>query len=91
MSLKPKFLALSIAVFLLQAVSHFVAAESLGNLAQYPPERILLTVTTADNGSPELDPEKTHFKFRSVLPSHRLTALTCGMTSQAGESKCPSF
>ena len=58
MSLKPKILALSIAVFLLQAVSHFVAAESLGNLAQYPPERILLTITTADNGSPELDPEK---------------------------------
>ena len=58
MSLTPKFLALPIAMFLVQAVSHFAAAESLGNLAQYPPERILLTITTADNGSPELDPEK---------------------------------
>ena len=58
MSPTPKTLALTIAMLLMQAASHFVAAESLGNLAQYPPERILLTITTADNGSPELDPKK---------------------------------
>jgi hypothetical protein len=58
MSLIPKILALPIAMFLLQAVSHSVAAESLGNLAQYPPEPILLTITTANNGSPKLNPKK---------------------------------
>ena len=30
--------------------------ESLGNLAQYPPKGVDLTVTTADDGMPRLEP-----------------------------------
>ena len=37
------------------------ANESLGNLAQYPPERTRITITTADNGSPQLQPEELVF------------------------------
>ena len=33
-------------------------AESLGNLAQYPPERKALTITTAPDGMPVLQPEE---------------------------------
>lgn len=53
-----KLLPLSVAAALMQAHCGPVAAESLGNLAQYPPERILVTVTTAENGDPSVDPEQ---------------------------------
>ena len=33
------------------------AAESLGNLAQYPPERRLLTISTSETGQPVLSPQ----------------------------------
>ena len=56
MSQKPTFFLLSISLSLMHAFSHTAGAESLGNLAQYPPERVLLTVKTADNGGPELAP-----------------------------------
>ena len=58
MSAKPQFLALFIAFSLLHVFSMASANESLGNLAQYPPERIELTITTADNGRPQLQPEE---------------------------------
>ena len=58
MSAKPRFFVLSVALTLLHAFSSAAAAESLGNLAQYPPERTGITITTADNGSPELQPEE---------------------------------
>ena len=58
MSAKPQFLALYIGLSLLHAFSWASANESLGNLAQYPPERIELTITTADNGRPQLQPEE---------------------------------
>ena len=58
MSAKPQFLVLSIGLSLLHAFSWASANESLGNLAQYPPERIELTITTADNGRPQLQPEE---------------------------------
>ena len=58
MSAKPQFLALFIAFSLLHVFSMAAANESLGNLAQYPPERIELTITTADNGRPQLQPEE---------------------------------
>ena len=58
MSQNLKFFLLSISLLLLQAFSHPAAAESLGNLAQYPPDRALLTVTTADDGGPELEPKE---------------------------------
>ena len=58
MCAKPQSFAFSIAVFFAQIFSSAAATESLGNLAQYPPERIELTITTADNGSPELQPEE---------------------------------
>lgn len=32
-------------------------AESLGNLAQYPPERRLLTISTSETGQPVLSPQ----------------------------------
>ncbi len=47
-----------LASFLSHAFSCWAVAESLGNLAQYPPERIGLTITTADNGRPEIQPEE---------------------------------
>lgn len=44
---------------LLLCVSAAAASDSkgsLGNLAQYPPQRIELTITTADDGMPQLKP-----------------------------------
>ena len=38
--------------------SSAAANESLGNLAQYPPERTKIKITTADNGTPLLQPEE---------------------------------
>ncbi|MBL6719347.1 MAG: hypothetical protein ISQ02_11940 [Pseudomonadales bacterium] len=35
-----------------------VLAESLGNLAQYPPTRVQLTVTTTAEGMPKLEPAR---------------------------------
>ena len=58
MSQKPTFFFLSISLLLMQAFARATEAESLGNLAQYPPERVLLTVTTADDGGPELAPKE---------------------------------
>ena len=58
MILKLSLLTLCLAAIFAQAFSHWAAAESLGNLAQYPPKRISLTITTADSGSPELQPEE---------------------------------
>ena len=58
MSAKPQFFVLSVALTLLHASSSAAAAESLGNLAQYPPERVELIITTADNGAPQLQPEE---------------------------------
>ena len=58
MSQKPTFFLLSISLSLMHAFSHTAGAESLGNLAQYPPERVLLTVKTADDGDPELAPKE---------------------------------
>ena len=58
MSAKPQFLVLSIGLSLLHAFSGASANESLGNLAQYPPERAVITITTADNGAPQLQPDE---------------------------------
>ena len=58
MSDKRSLFTVCLAAFFSPAVSYWAVAESLGNLAQYPPERIGLTITTADNGSPELQPEE---------------------------------
>ena len=55
---KRSLITVCLAAFFSQAFSHWAAAESLGNLAQYPPERISLTITTSDKGSPELQPEE---------------------------------
>ena len=58
MSAKQNLFAVCAVVFFFLAFPHWVAAQSLGNLAQYPPERIGLTITTANSGSPELQPEE---------------------------------
>ena len=55
---KRSLINVCLAAFFSQAFSYWAAAESLGNLAQYPPERISLTITTSDKGSPELQPEE---------------------------------
>ncbi len=52
------FFYLSLSLVALQALSNVANAKPLGNLAQYPPERVLLTVTTATDGSPELAPNE---------------------------------
>ena len=58
MSAKRSLFTVCLAAFFFHAFSYCAVAESLGNLAQYPPERIGLTITTADNGSPELQPQE---------------------------------
>ena len=58
MNAKSQFFVLSVAFTLLHAFSSVAAAESLGNLAQYPPDSVGLTITTADNGAPLLQPEE---------------------------------
>ena len=58
MSAKQNLFAVCLAVFIFHAFPHWVAAQSLGNLAQYPPKRVGLTITTAENGSPELQPKE---------------------------------
>ena len=58
MSAKPQFFAFFVAFTLLHAFSSGAVSESLGNLAQYPPERAGITITTADNGAPQLQPEE---------------------------------
>ena len=58
MSAKTRLFALSVAALLAHIFSSAAANESLGNLAQYPPERTKITITTADNGTPLLQPEE---------------------------------
>lgn len=56
MSAKTQFFALPVAALFAHIFSSAAANESLGNLAQYPPERTGITITTADNGTPQLLP-----------------------------------
>lgn len=58
MSAKTRLFALSVAALLTHIFSSAAANESLGNLAQYPPERTKIKITTADNGTPLLQPEE---------------------------------
>ena len=58
MSATRSLFTVCLAAFFSHALSYWAVAESLGNLAQYPPERIGLTITTANNGRPELQPEE---------------------------------
>ena len=58
MSAKTRLFALSVAALLAHIFSSAAASESLGNLAQYPPERTKIKITTADNGTPLLQPEE---------------------------------
>ena len=58
MSAKTQCCTFAIATLFAHIFSSAAANESLGNLAQYPPERIELTITTADNGRPQLQPEE---------------------------------
>ena len=51
-------LLLSLSLSLMPAFSHAAEGPPLGNLAQYPPERVMLTVTTGDDGSPKLAPSE---------------------------------
>ena len=58
MSAKRSIFTICLAAFFSYAFSYSAVAESLGDLAQYPPERIGLKITTTDNGRPELHPEE---------------------------------
>ena len=59
MSLRPQLFAPLLAAILFPTTSF--PSQSLGNLAQYPPEPIGITITTADNGGPLLQPEELVF------------------------------
>ena len=58
MSAKTKCCTFAVAALFAHIFSSAAANESLGNLAQYPPERVELIITTADNGAPQLQPEE---------------------------------
>ena len=45
-----------IATLTLTALQHVSSAESAGNLAQYPPTGVDISITTAEDGSPVLAP-----------------------------------
>ena len=81
MSQLPKclLLSLSLSLLLLPAFSHAAEAAPLGNLAQYPPERVMLTVTTGDDGGPDLAPSEI------VLNSGRYYRLTIDCPDVAGD------
>ena len=81
MSQLPKclLLSLSLSLLLLPAFSHAAEAAPLGNLAQYPPERVMLTVTTQDDGGPDLAPSEI------VLNSGRYYRLTIDCPDVAGD------
>ena len=81
MSQLPKclLLSLSLSLLLLPAFSHAAEAAPLGNLAQYPPERVMLTVTTGDDGGPVLAPSEI------VLNSGRYYRLTIDCPDVAGD------
>ena len=81
MSQLPKCLLLSfsLSALLLPALSHGAEGPPLGNLAQYPPERVMLTVTTGDDGGPDLAPSEI------VLNSGRYYRLTIDCPDVAGD------
>ena len=56
MSAKTKRCTFAIATLFAHIFSSAAANETLGNLAHYPPERTGITITTADNGAPQLQP-----------------------------------
>ena len=58
MSTKQNLFAVCLVVLIFHAFPHWLAAQSLGNLAQYPPERFGITINTAENWSPELQPQE---------------------------------
>ena len=58
MSAKTQCCTFAIVALFDHIFSSAAATESLGNLAQYPPERTGITITTADNGAPQLQPEE---------------------------------
>ena len=72
-------LLLSLSLSLIPAFSHAAEAPPLGNLAQYPPERVTLTVTTGDNGGPKLAPSEI------VLNSGQYYRLTIDCPDVAGD------
>ena len=78
-----------ITLLLCVVFSPLLAAESLGNLAQYPPRPIDLQITTGSDGAPNIEPSEI------VLDSgqyYRLTidARTCRAISVVGGLRCPS-
>ena len=79
MSQMQKCLLFSFSLSLVPVFSHAAEAEPLGNLAQYPPERALLTVTTGDHGDPVLAPSEI------VLDSGQYYRLTIDCPDVAGD------
>ena len=79
MNQMPKCLLLSFSLSLMPAFSHAAEGELLGNLAQYPPERVLLTVTTGDDAGPALAPSEI------VLNSGQYYRLTIDCPDVAGD------
>ena len=72
-------LSFSLSALLLPALSHAAEGPPLGNLAQYPPERVMLTITTGDDGGPNLAPSEI------VLNSGQYYRLTIDCPDVAGD------
>tara|TARA_B100000524_G_C23573643_1_gene342794 strand:- start:274 stop:783 length:510 start_codon:yes stop_codon:yes gene_type:complete len=74
-----KLVARGIAVLLCFVCSPLLAAESLGNLAQYPPRPIDLQITTGSEGAPKVEPREI------VLDSGRYYRLTINCPDVEGD------
>jgi len=74
-----KLVARGIALLLCLVCSPLLAAESLGNLAQYPPRPIDLQITTGSDGAPNIEPSEI------VLDSGRYDRLTINCPDVQGD------
>ena len=64
---------------------HGASAESRGNLAQYPPNEVNLTITTLPDGNPKLEPMEQCSYPAIIIDSTSLAPMSV-MISLGGES-----
>ncbi len=72
--------------FILIVSQSFVYSESLGNLAQYPPMGVDLTISTTQEGFPSLTPSEISLNTGQY---YRLNINK--MTCRVGELKCLTY
>ena len=68
---------------------HDASAESRGNLAQYPPNEVNLTITTLPDGSPKLEPMEAVLCLVIIIGSISLAPMSATIL-QAGELNSPN-